>query len=323
MDRRPPGSSVHGVSQARILEWVAMPFSRGSSPPRDRTQVFCMAGRFFTIWATGKSLSHEVSFQPEHFRTAVQGNAMIKGSIMVTGRSWTRVQPHLCPGSSSAECGDVTEPQRRVMGRLGETAVPGTVGRTPGSMWLLFYFFISSWSLSNQNPAWEVLSLFPGKDPDVRFPQGNRLNDRETGIGSGVSEGGQPRCGGLWILKAWKTHGLPRKRWQDFRLTPALPSSPGPPRVKGQRPPAPAAGSPLCGLAFPALPLAVEWAELLLLTDHFPQRAGSRARKAGASDGAPEAQQRPRHLLCPPAPLPSLLSPGTSPPIAFEKKPPW
>ena len=47
-----PGSSVHGILQARILEWVAMPFSRGPSWPRDRTQVSCIAGRFFTIWAT-------------------------------------------------------------------------------------------------------------------------------------------------------------------------------------------------------------------------------------------------------------------------------
>ena len=38
-----------GILQARILEWVAMPSSRGSSQPRDRTQVFCIAGRFFTI----------------------------------------------------------------------------------------------------------------------------------------------------------------------------------------------------------------------------------------------------------------------------------
>ena len=45
----PPGSSVHGVLQARILEWVAIPFSRRSSPPRDQTQVSCIAGRFFTI----------------------------------------------------------------------------------------------------------------------------------------------------------------------------------------------------------------------------------------------------------------------------------
>ena len=50
MDCSPTGSSIHGISQARILEWVALPFSRGSSQPRDRTQVFCIAGRLFTIW---------------------------------------------------------------------------------------------------------------------------------------------------------------------------------------------------------------------------------------------------------------------------------
>ena len=46
------GSSVHGTLQARILEWVAIPFSRGSPWPRDWTQVSRIAGRFFTIWAT-------------------------------------------------------------------------------------------------------------------------------------------------------------------------------------------------------------------------------------------------------------------------------
>ena len=45
MDCSPPGSSVHGILQARILEWVVMPFSRGSSQPRDRTRVSCTAGR--------------------------------------------------------------------------------------------------------------------------------------------------------------------------------------------------------------------------------------------------------------------------------------
>ena len=43
--------TVHRILQARILEWVAFPFSRGSSQPRDRTQVSCIAGRFFTSWA--------------------------------------------------------------------------------------------------------------------------------------------------------------------------------------------------------------------------------------------------------------------------------
>ena len=50
MDCSLPGSSVHGILQARILEWVAIPFSRGSSQPRDQTQVSCIVGRFFTIW---------------------------------------------------------------------------------------------------------------------------------------------------------------------------------------------------------------------------------------------------------------------------------
>ena len=44
-----PGSSVHGILQTRILEWVATPFSRGSAQARDQTWVSCIAGRFFTI----------------------------------------------------------------------------------------------------------------------------------------------------------------------------------------------------------------------------------------------------------------------------------
>ena len=52
MDCSPSGSSVHGISQARILEWVAISSSRASSWARDRTQVSCVAGGFCTIWAT-------------------------------------------------------------------------------------------------------------------------------------------------------------------------------------------------------------------------------------------------------------------------------
>ena len=48
----PPGSSVLGILQARTLEWVSIPFSRGSSWPRDQSQVSCIAGRFFTIRVT-------------------------------------------------------------------------------------------------------------------------------------------------------------------------------------------------------------------------------------------------------------------------------
>ena len=52
MDCSLPGSSVRGIFQARILEWVAISFSRRSSQPRDRTQVSCISGAFFTIWTT-------------------------------------------------------------------------------------------------------------------------------------------------------------------------------------------------------------------------------------------------------------------------------
>ena len=49
MDCSPPGSSVHGIIQGRILQWVAFSFSRGPSPPRDQTQVLHITGGFFTI----------------------------------------------------------------------------------------------------------------------------------------------------------------------------------------------------------------------------------------------------------------------------------
>ena len=47
-----PGSSVRGISQAGILEWVAIPFSRGSSRPRDQTRVSCIAGGLLTVLVT-------------------------------------------------------------------------------------------------------------------------------------------------------------------------------------------------------------------------------------------------------------------------------
>ena len=57
----PMDYTVHEILQARILEWEAFPFSMGSSPPRDRTQVSHIAGRFFTSWATREVLILEES----------------------------------------------------------------------------------------------------------------------------------------------------------------------------------------------------------------------------------------------------------------------
>ena len=52
MDCSLPGSSVHGIFQAIVVEWITISFSRGSSQPRDRTQVSRIVDRHFTIWAT-------------------------------------------------------------------------------------------------------------------------------------------------------------------------------------------------------------------------------------------------------------------------------
>ena len=64
MDCSPPGSSVHGTLQARILEWLAISSSRGSSQPGDRIQVSCIAGGFFPIRATRQALVGMHAFFP-------------------------------------------------------------------------------------------------------------------------------------------------------------------------------------------------------------------------------------------------------------------
>ena len=61
MDCNLPSSSVHEILQARILEWVAISFSRGSSWPRDRTCISCISGGFFTDWATGEDFMVNIS----------------------------------------------------------------------------------------------------------------------------------------------------------------------------------------------------------------------------------------------------------------------
>ena len=60
MDCSLPGSSVHGILQARILEWVTISFSRGSSQPRDRTWVSRIGGRRFNLWATRQTFFGKV-----------------------------------------------------------------------------------------------------------------------------------------------------------------------------------------------------------------------------------------------------------------------
>ena len=65
MDCSLPDSSVHGIFQARILEWVTISFSRGSSRPRDGTWVSRTAGRLFAVWASREALSSVYAYLPQ------------------------------------------------------------------------------------------------------------------------------------------------------------------------------------------------------------------------------------------------------------------
>ena len=71
MDYNLPGFSVHEILQARILEWVTISFSRGSSQPRDQTQVSCIAGRFLMDWAMTEDSKTEDSQKNRHFPTTI------------------------------------------------------------------------------------------------------------------------------------------------------------------------------------------------------------------------------------------------------------
>ena len=70
VDCNPPGSSIHVILQARILEWLAISFARGSSQLRDRTQVSHIAGRRFNLWATREAMLSRlvVTFLPRNKR---------------------------------------------------------------------------------------------------------------------------------------------------------------------------------------------------------------------------------------------------------------
>ena len=70
-----PGFSIHGIFQARVLEWFAISLSRGSSQPRDWTQVSHIAGRCFTLWATRERVHNMVY---EYFRLIVENYCLGK-----------------------------------------------------------------------------------------------------------------------------------------------------------------------------------------------------------------------------------------------------
>ena len=101
----PMDYTVHGILQARVLEWVALPLSRGSSQPRDWTQVFHIAGRLFTNWA---------------IREAWWKNPMDGGAVHWVAKSWKRLSDLL------SRIGEGNTTHYSVLAwRIPETGEPG------------------------------------------------------------------------------------------------------------------------------------------------------------------------------------------------------
>ena len=102
-DCSPPGSSIHGILQARILEWVPISFSRGSSRPRDWTRVSHTADRLFTIWATGKPYSLQTGRQRKlpqpHLQWEVEANILPGPVRFLSWPSTSQSSVHLTSSS--------------------------------------------------------------------------------------------------------------------------------------------------------------------------------------------------------------------------------
>ena len=95
-DSSPPGFSVHGILQARILEWIAIPFCRGSSQPRDQTGVSHVAGRFFIVWANReapKSATLQFFKKCDQFSPTIASTSLFSTEVNLPSQPFHRQLP--------------------------------------------------------------------------------------------------------------------------------------------------------------------------------------------------------------------------------------
>ena len=178
MDYSLPGSSVHGILQARIQEWVAMPSSRGSSQPRNQTQVSHIAGRFFTIWVTREALEEDII------------------SILWRRNLGPRAVRHLP---------EVTQLEMDRVGSDPNSDVQAHV-HFPISHAIHQHLVLQPWTLSNGMTGWGVCGSAAGSPP-IQVECVDHLN------GSITIENSSPLCGGRQIH--WT--GVVKIRWWQLK----------------------------------------------------------------------------------------------------------
>ena len=139
MDCSLPGSSVHGILQARILKWVAIPFSRGSCPSRDWTWVSHNAGRFFTIWATkgsakGKSPNGKSCKAGTHSHEGASFDTESTGALMENQRLHTETVLSClseCEGHSFSFSPTPNQEKRKLEDRVKRSETAGNILHPP------------------------------------------------------------------------------------------------------------------------------------------------------------------------------------------------
>ena len=156
----PPGSSVHGILQARMLEWVAIPFSRESSQPRDQTLLSDVAGRFFTIWATREApLNYNDMEMYLVWSSSVAVSKVSPTAPQYQVEGWYLsdslypLGPKIAAHKQNLVC-TKTQGKRSVTPQETEPTLPANIGGFPMEVW------ICSGSLQRwghwQQQSWEV-----------------------------------------------------------------------------------------------------------------------------------------------------------------------
>ena len=211
VDCSPPGFSFHGILQVRILEWIATSFSRGSSWPRDRTQISCITLRFFTIWAPWETLNFanlyvkiftlcSVLYCIVGFRNILWNKTyanFLKGGSLIIIRTWKWKRKSFWPFSPDIGCPGLQPlPGARVPAPGWESGVP--VPRGLQRRRLLFLLFPAERGLHCGEESWLPFCLCLGVlQQEVSVPLGYQRTEWLACSSTNILFSSNLRCGSV------------------------------------------------------------------------------------------------------------------------------
>ena len=213
MDCSPAGSSVHGILQTRILEWVAMPFSRGFSQLRDWTWVSFTTGRFFTVWAAREAPKEE---KQDNKWSNWLGKASLKKWHL--GDQNGKNKPGL--GSSRGQSCQRQGPELVSAEWLALGALPGLIlppfagcsSRGHRVQWALLWGGVASLDFL----VWGLMAMGPLSWNPIHLCWGQSVKGWETGL----QAGGKGRSGCPDVLSCWRAGPQPRSYGRRIRFFP-------------------------------------------------------------------------------------------------------